>query len=251
MRRRISIFFRKIKIRITILRKTMRKGHHSYWVNQEIVNQQPLLNLLLYAGTKKELVAAMRSPTCAELALWSRPVQNHLCWAAASSQGNPDLIVRKWLSVLNHVRDIHNHTDARFSFCAHGELEPRDWLLDDSVAFEKLQAIVTKRYLLADLPKLSTRYQTYTVEAFHGLLNHFCPKLCQYSYKGMTARTQLAVLHFNENGNRPQALTEEGDKCYDMKHPKANGGEPVAVKRKEGRTYDVFWSTLISLGTRP
>ncbi|CAN8005572.1 unnamed protein product, partial [Ixodes pacificus] len=200
-------------------------------------------------GIKKELVAAMRSPTCAELALWSRPVQNHLCWAAASSQGNPDLIVPKWLSVLNHVRDIHNHTDARFSSCAHGELEPRDWLLDAvfsltialipySVAFEKLQAIVTKRYLLADLPKLSTRYQTYTVEAFHGLLNHFCPKLCQYSYKGRTARTQLAVLHFNENGNRPQALTEEGDKCYDVKHPKANGGEPVAVKRKEGRTYD-------------
>ncbi|CAN7951817.1 unnamed protein product, partial [Ixodes pacificus] len=51
-------------------------------------------------------------------------------------------------------------------------------------------------------------------------------------------RTQLAVLYFNENGNRPQALTEEGDKCYDVKRSKANGGEPVAVKRKQGRTYN-------------
>ncbi|CAN7948784.1 unnamed protein product, partial [Ixodes hexagonus] len=189
-------------------------------------------------GVKKELLAAMRSPTCAELALWSRPVQNHLCWAAASSEGNPDLIVPKWLSVLNHVRDIHNHRDSRFSSCAHGELEPRDWLLDDSLAFEKLEAIVTKRYLLADLPNLSTRYQTYTVEAFHGLLIHFCPKFCQYSYKGMTARTQLAVLHFNENGNRSQAFTEQGEECFDVKHPKANGGEPVAVKKKKAQTFD-------------
>ncbi|EEC20417.1 hypothetical protein IscW_ISCW023920 [Ixodes scapularis] len=54
----------------------------------------------------------------------------------------------------------------------------------------------------------------------------------------MTARTQLAVLHFNENGNQPEALTEGGDKCYNVKHPKANGGKPVAVKRKEGRTYE-------------
>lgn len=66
---------------------------------------------------------------------------------------------------------------------------PRLWHSPlDSAAFEKLENIVTKKCLLADLPKLSTRFQTYTVEAFHSLIIHFCPKSCHYSYKGMKAR---------------------------------------------------------------
>ncbi|XP_040065676.1 uncharacterized protein LOC8030003 isoform X2 [Ixodes scapularis] len=189
-------------------------------------------------GIKKQLHAAVKIPICAELALWSRPIQNHLYWVAASSEGSSDLIVPKWLSVLNHVRDVHSHRDPRFASCAHGELEPRDWLSDDSAAFEKLENIVTKKCLLADLPKLSTRFQTYTVEAFHSLIIHFCPKSCHYSYKGMKARTKLAILHYNENGNRPYAFTEEGEERFRVKYPKANGGEGVAVQERKEPTHD-------------
>ncbi|KAG0443476.1 hypothetical protein HPB47_014873 [Ixodes persulcatus] len=188
-------------------------------------------------GVKKELLAASKTAIYAELALWRRSVENHLYWVAASSEGDPRLIVPKWLSILNHVRDIHVHSNPLYPVCAHGELEPREWLDDDSPTFEKLAAIITKRHLLADLPQLSTRFQTYSLEAFHGLLIHYCPKSCQYSNKGMKARTMLAVLHFNENGNRAQAVTKEGVERFRVKHPKANGGEPVAVPEKEGPTY--------------
>ncbi|KAG0439853.1 hypothetical protein HPB47_016502 [Ixodes persulcatus] len=54
--------------------------------------------------------------------------------------------------------------------------------------FENLETIVTKRCLFAELPKLSTRFQTYNVEAFHGLIIHFCPKSFHYSYKATKAR---------------------------------------------------------------
>ncbi|KAG0424118.1 hypothetical protein HPB47_000104, partial [Ixodes persulcatus] len=50
---------------------------------------------------KKVLLAAIKIPVCAELALWSRPIENHLYWVAASSEASSDLIVPKWLSVLN------------------------------------------------------------------------------------------------------------------------------------------------------
>lgn len=54
----------------------------------------------------------------------------------------------------------------------------------------------------------------------------------------------LAVLHFNENGNRAQAVTKEGVERFRVKHPKANGGEPVAVPEKEGPTYGVYQEPL-------
>ncbi|XP_075541130.1 uncharacterized protein LOC142575561 [Dermacentor variabilis] len=43
------------------------------------------------------------------------------------------------------------------------------------------------------MPQLSTSFQTYGVEALPGLLLHFAPKLCQYSYEGMKARTNFLL----------------------------------------------------------
>ncbi|KAM7297987.1 uncharacterized protein ISCGN_023138 [Ixodes scapularis] len=78
---------------------------------------------------KKEL-AASKTAIYAELALWRRSVENHLYWVAASSEGDPRMIVPKWLSILNHVRDIHEHSNPLYPVCAHVELEPREWLDD-------------------------------------------------------------------------------------------------------------------------
>ncbi|KAG0432205.1 hypothetical protein HPB47_021085 [Ixodes persulcatus] len=164
--------------------------HRGYWINQDVIHQQPLLNLLIAAG----ILFAGCNPKASLRILSSIGVQTISCRTffnlqqthlfpaierAASSEGDPSLIVPKWLSILNHVRDIHVHSNPLYPACAHGELEPREWLDD---------AIITKRHLLADLPQLSTRFQTYSLEAFHGLLIHYCPKFCQYSNKGMKAR---------------------------------------------------------------
>lgn len=83
-----------------------------------------------FSGVKKELLAASKTAIYAELALWRRSVENHLYWVAASSEGDPRMIVPKWLSILNHVRDIHVHSNPLYPACAHGELEPREWLDD-------------------------------------------------------------------------------------------------------------------------
>ena len=37
-------------------------------------------------------------------------------------------------------------------------------------------------------------------------------------------RLKLAALHFNENSNRPQAVTKKGVKQYDIVHPKYKKG---------------------------
>ncbi|XP_077498744.1 uncharacterized protein LOC144109837 [Amblyomma americanum] len=123
------------------------------------------------------------------LAPWIKSVCNHLYWAAASSEGKAELIVPKWLSLLNHVRDIHTHD-------------------------QKLQDISNSKAFLQDMPRLSTRHQTYGLEAFHSLLVYFAPTTYHYS-------TQLAVLHYNENSGRGQACTKDGTLRWCVRYPKA------------------------------
>ncbi|XP_077492218.1 uncharacterized protein LOC144103349 [Amblyomma americanum] len=169
-------------------------------------------------GITKKLHTAAKQNNCKELAPWIKSVCNHLYWAAASSEGKAELIVPKWLSLLNHIRDIHTHDQASFPTCLHGDIGPKQWLREESKAFQKLQDIANSKALLQDMPRLSTRYQTYGLEAFHSLLVHFAPKTYHYSYLGMRARTQLAVLHYNENSGRGQARTKDGTlRCLSSK----------------------------------
>ncbi|KAK8783626.1 hypothetical protein V5799_010011, partial [Amblyomma americanum] len=87
------------------------------------------------------------------------------------------------------------------------------------------------------MPQLSTRFQTYGLEAFHALLLHFAPKPCQYSNPGMKARTRLAALHYNENCKRRQACTRDSLTQWNVKYPKARGGAPTACPVKEKPTF--------------
>ena len=55
----------------------------------------------------------------------------------------------------------------------------------DSEAAKKLKCIVLNDQLLKDVARLSSNYQTSSLESFHSLLNQFAPKKLPYSFKGM------------------------------------------------------------------
>ena len=56
-------------------------------------------------------------------------ISNHLYWCAASSHGDGEQVKAKWLSILNHVTNIHEGHSETFPECAHGHLEEeRKWL---------------------------------------------------------------------------------------------------------------------------
>ncbi|XP_037508895.2 uncharacterized protein LOC119385549 [Rhipicephalus sanguineus] len=200
-------------------------------------------------GVNKKLQTAAKQSDCKELLPWIKSITNHMYWAAASSHGNKELIVPKWKSLLNHVQGIHEHDDELFPSCLHGKIEPREWLKKDSRALQKLEEVATARTLLKDMPRLSTRYQTYGLEAFHSLLLHFAPKLYHYPYAGMKARTQLAVLHYNENSERDQACTKDGTPRWRIKYPKAAGGEPVACPIMEAAKHGYVQKLLQAVTT--
>lgn len=145
-----------------------------------------------------------------------KSVINHLYWCVAStstSSDHGDLIKAKWLSLENHIHNVHTHKNKDFQKCAHGKLRGRDknkqWFkrrkcaylsaidmilhdglmnLLDSKASEKLSPLLTNNQLCKDVTRLSPLYQTSSLEAFHSVVIHFAPKFVALSYQGMNCR---------------------------------------------------------------
>lgn len=67
-------------------------------------------------------------------------------------------------------------------------------------------------------------HHTGNLEVYHSLLLKYAPKRQHFSYKGMVARTQLAVIDHNCNTGRRQATvingTKQGEKRYKVVFPK-------------------------------
>ncbi|KAH9384858.1 hypothetical protein HPB48_026887 [Haemaphysalis longicornis] len=80
-------------------------------------------------GVVKKLAAGAKQSGCDVLGPWVKSISNHLYWAAASSAGHPELIVPKWTSILNHIRNVHVHENDLFPKCAHGDVQPKPWLV--------------------------------------------------------------------------------------------------------------------------
>ena len=64
-----------------------------------------------------------------------------------------------------------------------------------SKALCKVDKILTNNMVLSDVEKLSSRYQTSTLEAFHSVISHFTPKSVVFPFIGMLCRYILSHLH--------------------------------------------------------
>ncbi|CAN8026927.1 unnamed protein product [Ixodes persulcatus] len=194
-------------------------------------------------GIKKRMVSAGKLKSLVGLQDWVQATVKHLYWCAESSDGAPEEILPKWTSLVGHVADLHEHADPLYPRCQHGDLGKKKWLPEGDgllhpglQAHEKLKSIVLSKPLLKDIPQLSTAAQTYSTECFHSTVIQFAPKSTHFGYESMQARVYVAALHFNENGDRPQATTKEGKKRFLVKRPKQTK-RPIASPMKGPCTY--------------
>lgn len=174
---------------------------------------------------------------CELVGEWARSVSNHLYWCASSSDGIGELVSEKWLSVLNHITNVHEGHGQRFPKCLHGELEDRNWIKKGSLAFLEMEKVVKGKLLVNDIKKLSPAEQTSALESYHHVVCHFAPKALHFFYAPMKARLYIAALHFNKNSYRDQAVNKNGEPIYSISYPKGRKGAGIPKEVKVQQTY--------------
>ncbi|XP_064469151.1 uncharacterized protein LOC135383733 [Ornithodoros turicata] len=187
-------------------------------------------------GIKKKISTAAQTKAHHVLGLWCESIIRHLYWCAKTSSDNGDELLAKWTSIMRHIIDIHTHPDPLHPTCFHGDLGERLWLQEGTETYMKLQSILLSKHLLADIPRLSPREQTYGLEAYHSLLIHFAPKCNSYTYEGMQARTEIAALHYNHNSARTIVKNDDGSDKYIFKGSKPKK-QWVIIPQKESVSY--------------
>lgn len=156
--------------------------------------------------------------------MWVKSIINHLYWCVASTpDGNETIIKAKWLSLDNHLHNVHRGHSKDFPKCLHGRLRGRDknkkWLKKrtytctgttntwlqysfacflslhaDTKSSEKLTPLLTNANLTKDIGRLCASHQTSSLESYHSVINHFAPKSTAFSYLGMECR-YITYLH--------------------------------------------------------
>lgn len=81
-----------------------------------------------YVGLRKKLRAAAKLRNCGLIQKWTQSIINHLYWVAATGEGDEELMVSMWKSLLNHICDQHHGHEGPYSECIHGPLEDRAWM---------------------------------------------------------------------------------------------------------------------------
>ena len=77
----------------------------------------------------KKIEVLAKKKSCAVLGNWKQIISNHLYCCAASSNCDGEQVKAKWLSITNHVTNVHKGHSETFPSCAHGPLEEeRQWL---------------------------------------------------------------------------------------------------------------------------
>ena len=169
---------------------------------------------------KKKIVKKAQKKDTRELNDWVKSVVNHFWWCCATCHGNPKELREKWLSILCHVRDKHRwEGNEIFKKCAHEKLSKverieRKFLEEGSPAYLALESVVTDKYLLSDLKYMTNFSHTGQLEVYHSLYTKYCPKRLHFSYPGMQARAQIAVLDYNSGVDSGHATTKSNDKRY-------------------------------------
>nr|XP_055049218.1 uncharacterized protein LOC129434311 [Misgurnus anguillicaudatus] len=98
-------------------------------------------------GLSKKVEKISREKDCSLVKKWHKSIINHLYWSATSSASGPEKLA-KWTSIINHIQDIHTHSDPAFPRCKHAQRLSKDrrkWFQPGSRALNRLQNVLIKK----------------------------------------------------------------------------------------------------------
>lgn len=193
---------------------------------------------------KKKLTKIVKKKSCIDLQPWIKSIINHFWWCCASCEGDLNDLKESWLSILYHITDRHRWKVGKaFKKCKHPKLSKEErsrkpFLSSNSQSFKALEKVVRDKHLIGALSHLTSFNHTGTLEVYHSLYNKFCPKRLHFSYAGMIARSQLAVLDHNSGVSSVHMETKKGDKRYKLQFSKVTQSWVVkSIKSPKKRDY--------------
>ncbi|XP_054600304.2 uncharacterized protein [Nothobranchius furzeri] len=191
-------------------------------------------------GLSKKLHRLGKDSDCGQVKKWHKSIINHLYWCAVGCASGAEKVSR-WKSILNHIQDIHIHSDPAFPKCLHRtrvSKDPNKWFKPGTAALKRLERVLTTKRFLRDVENLSPHYQTSSLESFHNELLRSAPKDAFLPFTGRLCRLYLAAMHYNENADR---LRKRPSNRYPLLFPEAkNGGHPGKQVKKEQTNFYVF-----------
>jgi hypothetical protein len=124
------------------------------------------------------------------------------------------------------------------SFSSLSEPLVRAWFTPHTPVYEELGQILNTSRLRTAISKLSGSGQTSQLEGFHSTYNHFAPKMYHFTHPNMKSRSQIAILHQNENAGRADAVDKDNRTRHSITFPKAKMGEYTLRTIKVPCTYN-------------
>ena len=75
-------------------------------------------------GLRKKIEALAKQRDCDDVGKWEKSIINHLYWCVASTPSSEEEVIKaKWLSLDNHMHNVHHGHAAKFPTCLHGRLQ--------------------------------------------------------------------------------------------------------------------------------
>ena len=76
-----------------------------------------------FSCLKKKMLKLAQEKDCGQLLMWMKSICNHLYWVAVSTpDGHGEMMLETWLSLTNHLHNVHQHPGSLFPQCQHAPL---------------------------------------------------------------------------------------------------------------------------------
>ena len=164
-------------------------------------------------------------------------IRTHVHWSIRNCQHNEQILRDNIDNIINHYSNVHTHC-SEGSRCKMDEnYEPSKQILTDPVAKALLGNSLRKTAVYLHPKDYIHAMDTYYVESFNNVLNVFQDKRISFGHNEYKKRSQLSVLHWNENVDRD--FTSTWTPRQILLNPRQNKG-----KKKYKKCSFIYWDNV-------
>ena len=151
------------------------------------------------------------------------PIVTHFHWSIRNCEGNPVLLKSRLSNIPSHYRHERSACASSSRCRSDPNYEPSRWVITDPNAEKLLRNAIEGSVIYKSPEDYVLARDTSYVERFNNVMNIFQDKRIAFSNAQYSKRSQLAVMHWNENVDR--AYTSVWSRRGHQKAPRRQRGK--------------------------